>query len=133
MSGPETVWFCYMLRCSDGSFYVGIAIDVEDRVKRHNWGVGTNCTAKRRPVKLIWQERCRSSEAARAREKEIKGWSRKKKIERLLLSERGKTFAQKQGSGERGVVQRLGLRSPKPGMGVRIPPPLPGFRRTRTT
>ena len=88
MSGPESIWFCYMVRCNDGSFYVGIAIDVEDRVKRHNWGVGPDYTAKRRPVKLIWQERCGSSEAARAREKEIKGWSRKKKIERLLLDER---------------------------------------------
>jgi len=36
---------------------------------------------------LIWQESCGSSETARAREKEIKGWSRKKKIERLSLGD----------------------------------------------
>jgi predicted GIY-YIG superfamily endonuclease len=70
-----------MVRCKDASFYVGIAIDVEDRVKRHNWGIGPQYTARRRPVELVWSERCGGAGAARAREKEIKGWSREKKIE----------------------------------------------------
>jgi putative endonuclease len=74
------VWFCYMVRCNEGSFYVGIATDVAERVKRHNWGVGPQFTAHRRPVQLIWTEQCGSSDAARRREKEIKGWSRKKKL-----------------------------------------------------
>ena len=60
--------------------YVGIATDVAERVKRHNWGVGPRFTAQRRPVQLIWSERCGSSSSARAREKEIKGWSREKKL-----------------------------------------------------
>jgi predicted GIY-YIG superfamily endonuclease len=77
----EANWFCYMVRCRDGSFYVGIANDVEERIKRHNWGVGPSYTAKRRPVELVWSERCGSSDAARRREKEIKGWSREKKLE----------------------------------------------------
>ena len=37
-------------------------------------------TAKRRPVELIWSERCGALPAARRREKEIKGWSRAKKL-----------------------------------------------------
>jgi len=73
-------WFCYMLECSKGSLYVGITTDVPERVKRHNWGVGPEFTARRRPVKLIWSELCGSSDGARKREKEIKGWSRKKKL-----------------------------------------------------
>jgi putative endonuclease len=77
----ETTWFCHMVQCSDGSFYVGISNDVAGRVKRHNWGVGPSYTGKRRPVKLVWTERCGSSEAARQREKEIKGWGRTKKFE----------------------------------------------------
>jgi len=81
MAGSAAPWFCYMLRCNDDSFYVGIAIDVGDRVKRHNWGVGPQFTARRRPVKLVWSECCGSSEAARQREKELKGWSRAKKLE----------------------------------------------------
>jgi predicted GIY-YIG superfamily endonuclease len=69
-----------MVRCKDGSLYVGIATDPDERVKRHNWGVGPTFTAKRRPVKLVWTERCGSAEVARSREKEIKGWSRSKKL-----------------------------------------------------
>ena len=75
------IWFCYMVRCRDDSFYVGIANDVEERVKRHNWGVGPGYTAKRRPVELVWSECCGTSETARRREKEVKGWSRAKKFE----------------------------------------------------
>jgi putative endonuclease len=64
-----------------------MATDVVERVKRHNWGVGPVFTAKRRPVVLVWSQCYGSSDAARFQEKEIKGWSRKKKIE---LIERGK-------------------------------------------
>jgi putative endonuclease len=73
-----------MVRCCDGSLYVGIAADVAERVQRHNWGVGPEFTARRRPVEMIWSERQESCDAARRREKEIKGWSRKKKLELAL-------------------------------------------------
>ncbi len=76
----EGSWFCYMVRCADRSFYVGIAIDVEERVKRHNWGVGAAFTAKRRPVSLVWQQRFESQRDARERERELKGWRREKKL-----------------------------------------------------
>ena len=89
-TGPEAAWFCYMVRCSDESLYVEIAINVEDRVKRHNWGVGPKFTALRRPVRLVWKERCGSCEAARRREKEVKGWSRKKKFELARKWDEGK-------------------------------------------
>ena len=79
MAASEQVWFCYMVRCVDSSYYVGIAVDVVERVRKHNWGVGPEYTAKRRPVELVWSERCGSSAVARKREKEIKSWSRTKK------------------------------------------------------
>jgi putative endonuclease len=73
-------WFCYMVRCSDGSLYVGIANDVAERVKRHNWGVGPEFTARRRPVELVLSERFDGSSSARVREKELKSWTRSKKL-----------------------------------------------------
>ena len=79
-AGTERDWFCYMLRCKDGSLYGGIAQDVAERVKRHNWGVGPEFTEKRRRVELIWTECCGDCNAARRREREIKGWNRRKKI-----------------------------------------------------
>jgi len=98
VSDADSVWFCYMLRCNDDSFYVGIAIDVEDRVKRHNSGVGPRYTANRRPVELVWSECCGNTDAARAREKELKGWNRRKKLQ-LIAKTQGKPFALAAGSG----------------------------------
>ena len=69
-----------MLRCSDGSLYVGIATDLEERVKELNWGVGAAHTEKRRPVMLVWNEEFPNRAAARKREVELKGWGRRKKL-----------------------------------------------------
>ncbi len=46
------MWFVYLLRCSDGSIYVGCTSDLEDRLKRHN-GKEVPATKLRLPVKLI--------------------------------------------------------------------------------
>lgn len=72
-------WYTYILRCRDGSFYVGITNKLQSRVQEHNCGLGPHYTFFRRPVKLIYfEEFCNKSEA-RKREIQIKGWTRKKK------------------------------------------------------
>ena len=76
----DETWFCYMLSCCDGSFYVGITTDAGRRVQEHQKGRGVEQTAKRLPVKLVWSEELSSRSAARIREMEIKGWSRRKKM-----------------------------------------------------
>ena len=30
------MWFVYILKCSDGSFYTGCTIDIDRRIKEHN-------------------------------------------------------------------------------------------------
>lgn len=75
----EMAWVVYILRCADGSYYVGYSHDVEERVKRHNDGVGAVHTRDRRPVVLIWTESAESELSARKRELQIKGWTRLKK------------------------------------------------------
>jgi predicted GIY-YIG superfamily endonuclease len=70
-----------MLRCCDGSLYTGIASDLAARVEKHNSGLGPEYTRKHRPVELIWSQEFADSSAARRREIELKGWSRKKKLE----------------------------------------------------
>jgi predicted GIY-YIG superfamily endonuclease len=76
----EESWFCYMVRCKDGSLYVGVATDLASRVKEHNWGVGAKFTSTRRPVALIWWQEFPNQKAARGRESELKGWRREKKL-----------------------------------------------------
>ena len=44
MSANNQTWFVYILQCNDGSYYVGIATDVEDRVREHNAGQGSAFT-----------------------------------------------------------------------------------------
>ena len=71
----------YILLCSDGSYYTGSAADVEDRLLEHQEGVEpTSYTYARRPVKLLWvsEEVQRYSDVLRF-ERQIKGWSRRKK------------------------------------------------------
>ncbi|MFQ5664467.1 MAG: GIY-YIG nuclease family protein [Terriglobia bacterium] len=72
-------WSCYALECADGSYYVGVATDLDDRLQEHNAGWGARHTRLRKPVRLVWFERCASYPQVRALEARLKGWSREKK------------------------------------------------------
>ena len=73
------VHFMYMVRCADGTLYTGYARDPEQRTKVHNTGRGAKYTAQRRPVTLVYWERCASHGAALKREYEVKQLGRKEK------------------------------------------------------
>ena len=76
---PNQKHFVYILKCADGSFYVGSATDIEGRLKRHNSGNGAVYTTLRLPVKLVYQEPYKKLGNAVKRERQIKKWSRAKK------------------------------------------------------
>jgi len=70
----------YMLRCSDGSYYVGSArLGLDRRLSEHNNGTYGGYTSKRLPVVLVWSEHFLNIADAIAVERQIKGWSRSKK------------------------------------------------------
>lgn len=71
--------FTYILECYDGSYYTGSTSNLELRLQQHNAGVGANYTARRLPVKLLYYEAFERVDYAFYREKQIQGWSRKKK------------------------------------------------------
>ena len=72
--------YVYMLRCSDGSYYVGSArLGLEQRVAEHNSGIFGGYTSKRQPVELVWHQEFDRITDAIAAERQIKGWSRAKK------------------------------------------------------
>jgi putative endonuclease len=79
-------YFFYILKCSDGSYYVGSATNLEDRINRHNQGKGATYTAKRRPVHLVYYEGFNKLDEAVKRERQVKKWSRAKK-EALIRGE----------------------------------------------
>jgi predicted GIY-YIG superfamily endonuclease len=70
-----------MLRCADGSFYVGVTSALESRVAMHNLGVNPHAyTYLRRPVSLAFSQEFSHPGEAIAAEKQLKGWSRAKKL-----------------------------------------------------
>ena len=69
----------YILECSDGSYYTGSTNNLELRMTQHQEGKGANHTKKRLPVTLIYFEEFSRIDEAFYREKQIQGWSRKKK------------------------------------------------------
>ena len=71
--------FMYILRCADGSYYTGSTKDIELRLAQHQAGEGANHTKKRLPVELIYVEEFQRIDEAFYREKQVQGWSRKKK------------------------------------------------------
>ncbi|MET0572976.1 MAG: GIY-YIG nuclease family protein [Pedobacter agri] len=73
-------YFLYILECSDKSYYVGVTNDLEIRIDQHNSGENTSSfTFTRRPVVLKYYKRFDQIEHAIEFEKQVKGWSRKKK------------------------------------------------------
>jgi predicted GIY-YIG superfamily endonuclease len=73
------VRYVYILRCADGSFYVGSAQNLAARLKAHNDGRGATYTFKRRPVHLVYSEVFRTETEAVTRERQLKRWSQGKK------------------------------------------------------
>ena len=87
-----------MLRCADGSYYVGSARrGLDQRIGEHNAGACGGYTSTRRPVVLVRAQHFLIITDAIAVERQIKGWSRAKKEALIrgdydaikLLSKRG--------------------------------------------
>ena len=74
------MWFVYILKCSDGTFYTGITKDIKRRVQEHNSSVlGAKYTRGRRPVKLVYVIRKKNKSLAATQEYLIKKMSKKDK------------------------------------------------------
>ncbi|HEU4342894.1 MAG TPA: GIY-YIG nuclease family protein [Candidatus Binatia bacterium] len=71
-------FFTYILRCADGSYYVGHTDDVEHRVTQHESALA-GYTATRRSIQLVWFEEFPTREEAKIVEAQIKKWSQRKK------------------------------------------------------
>ena len=70
----------YILRCRDGSYYVGSARGaLEDRIAKHHDGTFGGYTARRRPVTLVYAQAFNRITDAIAAERQVKGWTRAKK------------------------------------------------------
>jgi putative endonuclease len=73
--------YVYILECADDSFYVGVTNDVGRRFIEHVSGIHEDSyTNSRRPLKLVFCKQFNSPIKAIKYEKQLKGWTRAKKI-----------------------------------------------------
>lgn len=71
----------YILKCNDNSLYTGITTDIQRRLLEHNSSTkGAKYTKTRRPVLLVYNEKCEDRSNALKREHSIKKLTRKEKL-----------------------------------------------------
>ncbi len=69
-----------MLHCNAGVFYTGHTDNLELRIAQHTSGAIEGFSARFLPVELVWSQEFVTRDEAKAAEKQIKGWSRAKKL-----------------------------------------------------
>ncbi len=72
-------FFVYILRCADGSYYVGHTDDVELRLAQHQDDSLGGHAARRQPVTLVCSAELPDRVDALQRELQLKRWTRAKK------------------------------------------------------
>ena len=73
------IWYIYIIECDDGKLYTGLTDNVERRFKEHQLK-GAHFTSYNPAVKILYQEAFQDKHQAALREKQLKGWTRKKKL-----------------------------------------------------
>jgi putative endonuclease len=74
------MFWVYLLKCADQSYYTGHTDNLENRLTQHHHRDIPGCfTATRLPVQLVFTQEFATRVEALASERQIKGWSRKKK------------------------------------------------------
>ena len=73
-------WFIYIMASEWRTLYVGMTSDIETRIHDHRNGTGAVFTRRYRCDRLVYLEQQVDKRSAQARELEIKGWKRCKKV-----------------------------------------------------
>lgn len=71
--------YVYILRCGDGTFYIGTARDIAARLALHTSGKGAKYTRSRGPLEVVWQEGPMTVSRALRREHQLKQLTRSQK------------------------------------------------------
>ena len=79
MNRNSMAYYCYILECTDGTYYTGWTTDPPRRLRQHNSGAGARYTRARRPVRMVYVEQQPDKSTALKRERAIKALPRSKK------------------------------------------------------
>ena len=72
-------FYLYILKCVDGSYYIGHTNDIQKRIAEHNDGKASAYTATRLPVTIVYTDTFQTRRDAFLVERKIKKWRREKK------------------------------------------------------
>ena len=76
----DRCYYTYIAASRTRVLYVGVTGNIEHRVTQHKARASESFTSAYRCHRLVWFERYTSASAAIAREKQLKGWLRAKKV-----------------------------------------------------
>jgi len=76
----EGTYFSYIVASRSHTLYIGVTSDLHKRVFEHKWREHDGFTERYNCDRLVWFERYQDVQKAIAREKQLKGWRREKKI-----------------------------------------------------
>lgn len=79
-SMAKWTWYVYIIECSDGLYYTGITWNISQRLEQHKSGKGSSFTARYGFKRLCYVEEFDDLKQAREREKQLKDFSRAKKV-----------------------------------------------------
>ena len=74
------MWCLYILQCQNGLLYTGITDNLSRRFKEHRQRIGGHFTSCNRPIQIVYSEKFSDKSEAQEREKQIKRWSKAKKL-----------------------------------------------------
>jgi putative endonuclease len=85
LAEKSSMYFLYILECSDGSLYTGITNDLQRRFEQHKAGKGGHYTSSRKILRIAYTEEHADRSSALKREAEIKSWRREKKLSLIQM------------------------------------------------
>jgi putative endonuclease len=78
-------YYTYIVASRSRTLYIGVTSNLERRIWQHKHKVHEGFTASYNCDRLVWFETYNSAGTAIAREKELKGWRRARKIELIEI------------------------------------------------
>jgi putative endonuclease len=79
-------YFVYIMSSERGVLYVGVTRDLDRRIHEHRQGIGGAFSRRYGTKRLVYFEVSPDIRSAIQREKQIKGWRRKRKLELIRAS-----------------------------------------------
>jgi putative endonuclease len=79
-----------MTNLSQATLYIGMSTDLPSRVQSHKDGTVEGFTKRYRCTKLVYFEGCEDADSAYLREKQLKGWTRQKKVDLININNPGR-------------------------------------------